>query len=299
MLDKEELRQRVIELGLEKYWTSLEKLVRQAIYMDTSGSYDRYVAIGTSKSGGAPDVPADFVWPHDAYGPRHFLMQINLSEMSSFDADNLLPKSGLLLFFTDSNGTGGEGIPGGDPVYYFPDITVLQRSNFPENYELDADDCLILSFYAGWSLPDTEEKFDFQWDTSNNNQEDMIYGVLRGLSFGDIVPLPMPDAKKSPNLLGSHYNNHLLGHPDDYQGALEPQAEMAYRGHPYPHTGTEEEKQAYSRLYDEISLSSFQDWICLLHDGDYCGGVFTLDYLIRRDDLARADFSKTVAFAVN
>jgi hypothetical protein len=119
----------------------------------------------------------------------------------------------------------------------------------------------------------------------------------------DLLSLILPKSNyyiQFPNRHITHHNNHLLGHPDDYQGDLEPQAELAFRQIPGRRwDATDEEKVAYSRLSKEVTPQSYQDWICLLHDGTYCGGVFTLDYLIRREDLARADFSKTVAFAVN
>lgn len=65
------------------------------------------------------------------------------------------------------------------------------------------------------------------------------------------------------------------------------------RGYPERH------HTEYAEALERVRQDSYRDWLCLLHLADYSGGVFTLDYLIRREDLARADFTQTVTFAVN
>lgn len=198
----------------------------------------------------------------------------------------------------DSEGVGGEGIPGDDPVFYFPDIAGLHRCSFPEGYD-GYSTCSVYSFFSGWSLPDTEEKFGFRWNSPEREKDNKKLGILYGFD-PDESGYPIPDVQKHPNLFARCIGEQLFGHPCDYQGALEPKAEMAFRGFlTYPSEGTEKEQQAYLQLYKEISPQAFQDWVCLFHEGSYTGGVFTIDYLIRREDLARADFSTTVAFAVN
>lgn len=62
---------------------------------------------GASRFWGNPDLPKDFDYPMyiddegDEY-PYFFICQINLAELARFDADNPLPKSGLLSFFGKS-----------------------------------------------------------------------------------------------------------------------------------------------------------------------------------------------------
>ncbi|WP_394827879.1 YwqG family protein [Pendulispora albinea] len=53
--------------------------------------------IGASRFGGAPDVPAIFVWPTCAGRPLTFLAQLDLSEVNAPG----LPPRGFLLFFYD------------------------------------------------------------------------------------------------------------------------------------------------------------------------------------------------------
>jgi uncharacterized protein YwqG len=63
----------------------------------------------SSKVLGKPDVPDDFIWPRaGAWGfnlgkyDLKFICQINCAEAAQHDADHLLPRTGMLYFFDDS-----------------------------------------------------------------------------------------------------------------------------------------------------------------------------------------------------
>jgi hypothetical protein len=67
------------------------------------------LAVGRSKLGGHPDLPADFVWPAATRAgngksltaaPLSFIGQIALADVARLDRDHLLPSAGWLLFFT-------------------------------------------------------------------------------------------------------------------------------------------------------------------------------------------------------
>ncbi|GAC1584547.1 MAG: hypothetical protein NVS3B20_14430 [Polyangiales bacterium] len=77
-------------------------LRKQAIRLVLSPSDDQAIAVGASKVGGLPDLPASVEWPILNERPLSFLAQIRLDEASSFDQDALLPKTGLLSFFLES-----------------------------------------------------------------------------------------------------------------------------------------------------------------------------------------------------
>ena len=88
---------------------------------------DEGLPLGASKIGGHPDVPAGFAWPTrridmpqpslefmDAHPDLdrpppggvvalEFIAQINLADAAAFDADGILPRDGLLLFFYDDH----------------------------------------------------------------------------------------------------------------------------------------------------------------------------------------------------
>lgn len=67
------------------------------------------LAVGASKFGGRPDVPADFVWPvfetdtreddQVKERPLAFLAQFDCAQLAPLDPEGLLPKEGVLSFF--------------------------------------------------------------------------------------------------------------------------------------------------------------------------------------------------------
>ena len=125
------------------------------------------LAVGVSKIGGCPDVPENFVWPRvkqagfmDMQGrenmlrPLAFMAQFNLSETTDLDKENLLPKSGHLLFFYDY-----ESLDGGEnqdclKVFYFPPETPLTQMSLPDDMDKDSRiPELQVSFQAGSNVP--------------------------------------------------------------------------------------------------------------------------------------------------
>ena len=58
---------------------------------------------GTSKWGGAPDLPPETPYPMDALQPLTFIAQFNLTELKEQDPMSPLPDRGMLYFFAGSN----------------------------------------------------------------------------------------------------------------------------------------------------------------------------------------------------
>ena len=115
----------------ERLQEQLIALLRPAIVLTATRADDAQIPVGTSKFGGAPDVPGDFVWPMWNDKPLGFLAQINLEEVAPFDVDGLLPKSGLLSFFLgklDYDWCYGPEDVGGWRVFYFPHFKDRQES---------------------------------------------------------------------------------------------------------------------------------------------------------------------------
>ncbi|RYX81970.1 DUF1963 domain-containing protein [bacterium] len=94
----EELRSRLKDLGLDKHEAQLLTHARLAFNLLLDGKSTG--ELGESRWGGAPDVPADFQWPHDHKYPLTFLAQINLADLIA-DDENPFPATGLLQFFVD------------------------------------------------------------------------------------------------------------------------------------------------------------------------------------------------------
>lgn len=99
----------VIEsLGASAYASKFEGHMLPGIRLTCKAMPLGQIPIGMSRIGGLPDLPAGMPWPTasgyapkvgDRQDPLMFLAQINLADIAEYDPDNVLPHSGLLLFF--------------------------------------------------------------------------------------------------------------------------------------------------------------------------------------------------------
>ena len=262
---KEMLRERFAEAGLEPFWPQIECVVRPAIEVNSSPCSDDNLAIGASKRGGAPDLSVDFVWPERSGEACDFFCQINLSETAPFDVEGLLPKAGLLSFFISRDQVGELN---GDPVYLFsPEIPLVRQSNERTEELAKYTDVVQYDFDSTWSSPNYSEKLNFLDQLADGR--DLFEEISWEIGGVDC----------------------LLGHPDDYQGDPEPTCELIYRGvrrHAYDNA-----PEGWSSHHAEVKQLAFNNWLFLFDTSDDAG-VFSLNYCIRRDDLARQNFSKTI-----
>lgn len=277
------------------------QMQRNAIYL-TYQTAAEPLAVGISRFGGQPDVPADFVWPRytgeDYQGvvaerPLSFMAQINLAEAAAFDKDGLLPKSGLLSFFYEMTTEKWGFDPtdkGCSRVYYFADTAALTPSPFPD--DLDGEFRLpefALEMRAAAALPECydfmkspltqaipeqfPEAADFDWDA---------YEELRA-GYGCAPPED-----------GWSETSKLLGWPNTIQGPMEYECEAVSRG---VYSGVPQE--IADELRAEIEQASL-DWILLfqmgtVEHGDFelmFGDVGHIYYWIKKQDLAAGNFDK-------
>lgn len=93
---------------LAKYAEDLERLTRPGIVVTCKPVVEAKLRVGASRMGGRPDLPNDVSWPtltrqkgkQSVVLPLAFLGQIALSDVAKHDHEKLLPKSGLLTFFS-------------------------------------------------------------------------------------------------------------------------------------------------------------------------------------------------------
>ncbi|MBS6955067.1 MAG: DUF1963 domain-containing protein [Enterocloster asparagiformis] len=127
---------------------SLLRMGKNSICLEIAGEAEPRA--GGTRFGGAPDVPADFVWPEfetaglgdDEVRPRplSFMAQFNCAELAPFDTEKLLPSTGLLSFFyeMDSQPWGFDpGDRGCARVFWFEDTAALAPARFPETLGVD------------------------------------------------------------------------------------------------------------------------------------------------------------------
>ena len=96
MIEDDHIHQQKIERLVDE----LQDYMKDSIHLTLEPVSESPIPIGSSKFGGVPDVPADFVWPKDDDGcPLSLLLQIDCADLAAHDRERLLPQSGHLYFF--------------------------------------------------------------------------------------------------------------------------------------------------------------------------------------------------------
>ena len=272
----------------EAYQILFEKIKKTAIVTDYTPA-EETLPIGTSKFGGKPHLPANFLWPYyegadymdeeTANRPLSFLAQFNLEEIAEFDTDNRLPHTGMLYFFYELCTMKWGFDPkdkGCAQVYYIEDTTDIRPVDFPEDL---AEDFIIpefsLKFSSQKNVPDYEEIVgcctDVDWDCYD--EERVLYGCD----------------------LSEEETSKLLGYADLIQGDMLFQcAEIAdgiYCGGVPEFTDGQceklmEERQEWTLLFQMSTVK--KDGYELMF-GD-CGSIY---FYIRKQDLKEKKFDDT------
>ncbi|KXY14357.1 YwqG family protein [Bacillus sp. FSL K6-0067] len=89
------------------------------------------VAIGSSKMGGIPDLPATFEYPTHKGNPLQFIAQFNLNDLQNVGIDHDLPEKGMLYFFSVENYFEEDMNPteAGRVLYYDVPVEQLRRAD--------------------------------------------------------------------------------------------------------------------------------------------------------------------------
>lgn len=270
-----------------------------------------------SKLGGKPYLPKEFEWPCYAETtgdgiaqprPLSFLAQINLAEVSPFDRDSLLPKTGMLYFFYavesmtwgyDPKDTGSARV-----YYYEGNLEDFREIDFPPDYPSKG---IIpeqsLSFESKKNLPAYEEfeKFAGAADKIKESGKTAKASFLGRLFGKKEEPLTWDNYDEAVKSFGCPVCDEpdqitkLLGYADLIQGEMLEECEMVsrgiYCGNARPDM-SEEEAQDIRR--------SSEDWTLLFQMGSIenddselmWGDAGCIYFYIRKQDLKNRDFSK-------
>lgn len=127
----------------KEVFQELDKVKKNAIIADFLECEQDDIPIGSSKSGGFPDLPPEIEYPtmseitDDCSNPpktypesaMQLVAQINLSDVKHLDTDNLLPETGMLYFFWSGelwcNDNKNDNYK---VIYYNGDLTKLRRT---------------------------------------------------------------------------------------------------------------------------------------------------------------------------
>lgn len=267
----------------------LIKSARNSIRLNIGGAAAE--KLGATRFGGKPDVPEDFVWEYfegeDYNGelksrPLSFIAQFDLEEISKYDTENLLPKTGVLSFFYELN-TQKWGYDPDDKgcarVYWFEDKTKLHTAEFPK--DLEEDFRLPALKIALKSEKSYQSGVDFMLQRENDMTErwdefDEICEKLGAEEDGEI--------------------SKLLGWANPIQGNMTMECELISRGY-YLGEGWDDVTPLDRQ---EAEQWSAKDWLLLFQldivdDGDFelmFGDGGRIYFYIRKDDLAARNFDE-------
>ena len=249
------------------------------------------LAVGASKFGGRPDVPADFIWPvfetdtreddQVKERPLAFLAQFDCAQLAPLDPEGLLPKEGLLSFFyeLESQRWGYDPKDAGCArVFWFEGP--LAPAEFPAELEEDFRLPELAAQLSGATdAPDFQDAcpaLEYPWTANDYRIFDQARREL-GMDY---------PANRS----------QLLGWPDIIQNNMTLQCELISRGY---YLGGSWEKIPLEER-SALRTPSVRDWQLLfqldtVENGDFelmfgdCGRIY---FYIRREDLAQRRFDR-------
>lgn len=216
-MTKIEFIQAIRSAGLSHYEKELDRLCQHSIAICCDTDSDN-PEIGESKLGGLPDMPSDIAWPKYKCEPLSFIAQFNMSDVTEYDIDNILPATGIMYFFYDAN----QDAWGFDPadagrwkvIYYNGDLSELSPKRAPT------------------TLPDEAR---FQVCKVTFSQEDSLppwesYGVQRlgmnkeEMSIYQDILLPLDEYREE------HPTHRILGNPDIIQNDMQLECQLVTNG---------------------------------------------------------------------
>jgi uncharacterized protein YwqG len=255
---------------------ALEKLVRPAIQLTTRKVLVEALAVGQSRIGGVPDLPAGFKWP--TYQGKHlaFVAQINLREIARVTPDGPLPKEGQLWFFYawDQTHWGFDPKDAGSSVVHYEADARLARRELPDDVPKEGQfaPCAV-TFRAYDDIPD-----------GTDDRNPAAHG-------DDATQERYTDARISVASIGPT-SHKLLGYPEPVQDEMESQCAAVTHG---IYMG--DAKGSEDPRFDELVKPKY-DWRLLMQvDSDDAanmmwGDAGKLYFWIRDQDLRARHFDK-------
>lgn len=274
ILTPSELKVKFENLGLGEYWVKFEPLLRNEIRIIISRSDTVNQILGKSKVGGQPDLPKEINWFREKNDKSlSFIAQINLSEIKTFDKDNLLPDSGILYFFYSAE----QEVWGFDPK---------DKDKFKVHYSTDTQNIIKQEFPS--DLPDyaryKECKLDFKTTVALPSWDNEI--VQTSLSEKEI--------NQYLNLPQDYAINKMFGYANNIQSEMELECQLVSNG---LYCG---DASGYNDPKAKGLEKGAKDWILLFQidsevekTGMMWGDVGRLYFWIKREDLKKKNFNNS------
>jgi hypothetical protein len=139
-----------------------EALLRPCVWLAFERA-PRELALGSTRAGGLPDLPASTPWPTLEGNPMHFVLQLALDDLVGLAAARELPAAGLLSFFVLDHARGDQGHAEHGAVIFTKQSEALVRRGLPPGWEVEGERRLpyaecVVHRAPGWMLPRPEEE---------------------------------------------------------------------------------------------------------------------------------------------
>jgi len=299
LLNKDEIAALLETSGLGAYRDAVAAFVRPSLQLRLRPAADDDIAVGASKIGGDPDLPAGTVWPSYNGCYHSFVAQFDLAEMPPLDP---LPRGGMLYVFHaiellyEFEWNESVDHRAAKVVYVPPeDASPLFRTPPPdkESPEIRLAPNAV-EFVPTWCPPASEsadlESIGLGW-SRNRADFDKYWGV-----FLPSLRERMPEQQQP-------YLHRLLGNPDPIQGDMQTSCVLSLRaieGGSELATGTETTAAESAEARDTI-VAQAVEWRLLFQldseeekTGVMFGDVGRLYLWIREDDLRSLRFDRVV-----
>lgn len=295
---REELMTLIQQHGLEAHAEEILAAAKPAIRLTTRSTDDDALPVGASKIGGLPDLPPELSWPCWEGNPQTLIAQVNLREIAPYDAEKLLPPSGMLYFFYDiehqSWGYDPNDRGSWQVLYYDGNLATLLRTTPP-----------AAAPSLATPLPWWKRLFSGATHTKSAPVEVQVLPACAVTVSGapsipscDYLPDTWPDNAVDAycelgEKLVSDDTHCLLGHPHNIQNPMEEEVALAHGGH---YCG---DSSGYEGSHAEALKATAQEWRLLFqvesdeHAEMMWGDAGRLYYWIRQQDLRARDFSNT------
>jgi hypothetical protein len=247
------LAERLRANGIARMVDAVLRLAQPAIRLDLARVDDEAgLALGVSKVGGAPDLPAATPWPATSDGAAlPFIAQIRLADIAPLDPEGDLPHAGLLSFFYAINQPDGGLRIADDPsawrVLWTPDDSAaLSRHATPAALTDALDSSLpacAVTFTRRLTLPSPEARAITQLGFTNDER----LGYITVVSGADVGYLPEMD-------------HRLLGYPYQLESGAFTAAYMAVHGIEQPQFEMSAEAQVERQRAMEHMQELAQQW---------------------------------------
>lgn len=125
-------------------------LVQPALHVFPKRADEKKIALGASKIGGLPDLPAGTKWPTNDGCPMGFVAQLRLEDLAKH-GEKRLPAKGLLYFFVHDEPF-ADGYLAKACIFHTSDTKKLTRTPLPAGFQMHRDGKPMRKAYCACQL---------------------------------------------------------------------------------------------------------------------------------------------------